>query len=149
MCFVMVFCPCSSMLKNIIFWMCILLLAIWLCRRDMVHLIWCASTGSCGYLNAIKTGACGECVELGVIKTWLWTYACVIHLTITFSLLFTSAVYLTCERIHIFLKAKFKHDLQRGKIWSFEVCDLQSGSKNIPHQKRNSCPMLQVAMVHF
>lgn len=95
--------------------MCILLLEIWLCRRDIVHLMWCALMGSSGFLNAIKTSACGDYVQLGVIKTWLWTYTCVIQLTITFSLLFTSVVYLTNEHIHVFLKPKFKHDLQRGK----------------------------------
>ena len=39
----------------------------------------------------------------------------VIHMTVTFSLLFVSVVHLTNEHIHILLKPKLKHDLQREK----------------------------------
>lgn len=83
--------------------------------------------GSSGDLNAIKTSACGDYVKWGVIKTWLWTYACVIHLTVTSSLWFASVVHLTGEHIHIFLKPKFKCDLQRANLisWSAGLCKVE------------------------
>lgn len=56
--------------------MCILLLEVWLCGKDVACLTQYASMASSGYLDAIKTSARADNVELEVIKTWLSTYTC-------------------------------------------------------------------------
>lgn len=56
--------------------MYILLLEVWLCRKDMACLTQYASMASSGYPDAVKTSARADNIELEVIKTWLSTYTC-------------------------------------------------------------------------